>query len=401
VVLLKGYPRLSETFIAQELLGLERRGIRLVLVSLRRPTDASRHPIHAEIQAPVHYLPEYLSEAPLTVLQALWRARRLNGFSRALRAFARDLWRDRTPNRVRRFGQAVVTATLLPADTSLLYAHFLHTPASVARYTALLTGLAWSASAHARDIWTTPDWDLKEKLAEASWCVTCTGAGAARLASLAPPGRVDLVYHGLDLDRFGINPMPPSDRSGSDPNAPVRLLSVGRLVEKKGYDDLIAALSTLPRDRAWVLDHIGGGPLKGALQAAADAGGVADRIRWHGAQPQAAVLAAYRAADAFVLPSRIASDGDRDGLPNVLMEAQSQGLACVSTAVSAIPELITSEVNGLLVAPGDRGALSAALTRVISDPDLRTRLGAAGRAMLVERFSMDAGLDRLAAKLAS
>lgn len=391
---LKGYPRLSETFIAQEIRGLERRGLDLVIVALRRPTDAKRHPVHDEIRAPVLYLPEYLHEAPARVWRGWRRARRLAGYAAARRAWLRDLARDPSRNRVRRFGQACVLAAELPAAIGRLHAHFLHTPASVARYAALMRGLPWSASAHAKDIWTTPDWDLAEKLAVADWAVTCTAAGKARLDALAPPGRVGLVYHGLDLARF---PPPPArevarDATGATPT----ILSVGRAVPKKGYDTLLAALARLPRDRPWRFVHVGGGGEREKLAAAANRLGLADRVAWQGAADQPAVLAAYRDADIFALASRVAADGDRDGLPNVLMEAMSQGLPCVTTAVSAIPELVTDGETGLLVPPEAPAPLADALARLLGDPELRRRLGDAGAARVRAAFSAEAGLDELA-----
>ena len=149
---LKGYPRLSETFIAQEILALEQRGLDIHLFSLRHPTDGRHHPVHDEIKAPVTYLPEYLHREPGRSLGAWRAARHLPGYATAHRVWRRDFARDRTRNRIRRFGQAMVLATSLPHGTSRLHAHFLHTPSSVARYAALMTGLPWSASAHAKDI---------------------------------------------------------------------------------------------------------------------------------------------------------------------------------------------------------------------------------------------------------
>ena len=171
-------------------------------------------------------------------------------------------------------------------------------------------------------------------------------------------------------------------------------------MEKKGLDDLIAALALLPAGLCWRLVHIGGGPMTEVLQRQAAEAGLAARIDWLGARPQEQVLAAYRDADLFCLAPRIAGDGDRDGLPNVLMEAQSQGLAVVATRVSAVPELIEDGVNGLLVAPGDRAALAAALERLIRDPALRAGMGAAGERRVRDDFAMDAGIDDLAGRLA-
>ncbi|MBV8169898.1 MAG: glycosyltransferase [Alphaproteobacteria bacterium] len=396
---LKGYPRLSETFIAQEIRALEQRGLSIQIVALRHPTDRAIHPIHREITAPVAYLPEYLHHAPRRVFAA-WRAlRRTAGYRTARAAWWRDLRRDPTRNRIRRFGQALVLAHELPATITALHAHFLHTPASVTRYAAIITGLPWSVSAHAKDIWTTPDWEKREKLAACRWLVTCTDTGAAHLRALSPePGRVTLAYHGLDLERFAAAiPVARPRRTGRDANDPAVILSVGRLVEKKGYEDLLAALALLPRDLHWRLVHIGHGADRDRLAQQATALGLAARITWLGAQPQDVVLQHYRAADLFVLASRIAADGDRDGLPNVLMEAQSQRLACVATAVSAIPELIRADETGVLVPPRDPPALAAALERPIQDPEPRARLGAAGHERLVHAFGHEHGIDRLAA----
>jgi glycosyltransferase involved in cell wall biosynthesis len=394
---LKGYPRLSETFIAQEIRALEGLGLDIRIVSLRHPTDRTRHGVHGEIRAPVSYLPEYLYREPLRLLRS-WRAvRGRPGYRAARRAWLKDLRRDPTPNRGRRFGQALVLAHELPQEVGWLHAHFLHTPASVARYAALMRGLPWSFSAHAKDIWTTPEWEKREKLAEARWSVTCTAAGEAHLRALAPTGDLALVYHGLDLRRFPAPPATlPSLRNGSDEREPARVLSVGRMVEKKGTDVLIEALARLPVDVAWRFDHVGGGPLSASMRRLAERRGLAARIRWHGPLTQEELLQRYREADLFVLASRIAADGDRDGLPNVLMEAQSQGLAVLASRVSAIPELVVDGVSGRLVPPEDPDTLATELAGLIGDPALRARLGGAGQERVRTRFSLQAGIAQLA-----
>ena len=398
-VVVKGWPRLSETFIAQEILALERRGLEIVIVSLRRPTDRFTHPIHAEIRSPVHYLPEYLHEAPGRVLGAWKEARRLPGYTRARRMWLADLARDRTRNRVRRFGQALVLAAEIGRVGSI-HAHFLHTPASVARYASAVLGIGWSFSAHAKDVWTTPDWEKREKLADARFGVTCTRANLEHLAALAPsPDVVALVYHGLDRGRFPARVSERPRRDGSDPSNPVRILTVGRLVEKKGFDDLLAALASVSPTLAWTLDVVGGGALDARLRQQAAALGIGERVRWHGSLPHDRVVERFAAADLFVLASRIAADGDRDGLPNVLMEAQLLGAACVATRVSGTPELIEHEVNGLLVPPRGPAALAGALERAIVDPSLRGRLAEAGRRVVTRRFSFEEGVARIAARL--
>lgn len=402
-VVVKGYPRLSETFIAQEILALQERGVDLAIWSLRHPTDSRRHALHDRITAPVHYLPEYLRDEPRRVLRALGRllVRYPAGLARTALGWLRDLRRDRTANRGRRFGQALVLAAELPADVPFVYVHFLHTPASVGRYAAAIRGIGWGFSAHAKDIWTTPEWEKREKLADARFGVTCTAVGAAHLRGLAAePDRIDLVYHGLDLGRF---PAPPDrtealNRDGSAPTLAVEILSVGRLVEKKGYDRLLDALAMLPDGLHWRLVHIGSGECKHALRAQAERLGLSDRIDWRGAQDQATVIEALRRADLFVLTSVVAGDGDRDGLPNVLMEAASQRLAILSTAVSAIPEFIADGVHGLLT-DGTPPAIAAALERLAADPALRLRLGEAAHARLRAEFGMTAGIDRLVRRL--
>ncbi len=396
LVVLKGYPRLSETFIAQELLGLEKAGFDLTLISMRKPTDKKRHPVHDEIRARVVYLPEYLHDEPLRVLRALFAGIGKPGFKPLLKQFWADLKRDVTPNRVRRFGQALVLAHEWPDGGEWLHAHFIHTPASVTAYASIMTGIPWTCSAHAKDIWTSPDWELSEKLGRARWTVTCTRTGFEHMRDLIKADdKVYLSYHGLDLDRFGSFAGEHSRRNGADPSDPTFLLSVGRAVEKKGYDVLLKALALLPGDLNWRFTHIGGGDGLAKLKALADTLGIADRITWKGALAQEDVLAHYRQADIFALACRVAADGDRDGLPNVLVEASSQRLVCVSTNVSGVPELLEDGANGLVVPSEDPQALAAALESAIRNPALRHRLGEAAERRVRDHFDYHASIRQL------
>ncbi|AVA25270.1 MULTISPECIES: glycosyltransferase [unclassified Rhizobium] len=396
LVVLKGYPRLSETFIAQELLGLERAGFDLTLISMRKPTDKKRHPVHDEIKARVVYLPEYLHNEPLRVLRAFLAGIRKPGFKPLLRQFWADLKRDITPNRVRRFGQALVLAHEWPDNGEWLHAHFIHTPASVTAYASIMTGIPWTCSAHAKDIWTSPDWELSEKLERARWTVTCTRSGFEHMCDLtAMPENVHLSYHGLDLARFSPFTGHHSDRDGSQALEPALLLSVGRAVEKKGYDVLLRALALLPADLHWRFTHIGGGDGLAKLKALAETLGITDRITWKGAMAQEDVLAQYRQADLFALACRVAADGDRDGLPNVLVEASSQRLACLSTNISGVPELVTDGENGFVVPPEDPKALAAAMERAIRNPALRHRLGDAAEKRVREHFDHHSSIWQL------
>lgn len=398
-ILVKGWPRLSETFIAQELVALEEAGHQFDIWSLRHPTDTKTHPLHDRLKAQVFYLPEYLYDEPARVWAAREIAQRLPGYGEAYRVWREDLRRDPTHNRIRRFGQACVLAAEMPAETLGLYSHFLHTPSSVARYAAIMRDLPWSFAAHAKDIWTSPEWEKREKLSTAhhgaTFGATCTAYGAEHLRSLADdPGKIDLIYHGLDLTRFP----PPPDRKPRLAADPFHVLSVGRLVEKKGFDRLIDAFAQLPPDVDWRWTHIGGGALGDTLSKRAKDLGIGDRIDWRGACNQPEVIEAMRAADLFALPSRIASDGDRDGLPNVLMEAASQKLPILSTAVAAIPEFVDDGTHGVL-SDDAPDALAQAMTNLARNPDKTRDMAENAYDRLIAHFRMDPGIARLSKRL--
>jgi glycosyltransferase involved in cell wall biosynthesis len=392
-VVVQGWPRISTTFVAQELVGLEQEGVPLWLATFGK-SDYVRHSIHEQLRAPIHRLPSGLSH-PLRVAAAWRKVRQLPGFRAAVAAFRAEVAEKRTAKAVNDFGRGMMLAAALPADVGMIYAHFIQSATSIARYAALIRGLPLAASAHAKDIWTTSERDKQVKLAQMDWLTTCTGPGAEYLAKLAgDPAKVHLIRHGLSFERFPADPPQREARDGSD--EPVQLLTVGRAVEKKGFDLLLDALAALPQDLAWRLHHVGYGKLIGSLQEQARTLGIADRIVWHGAQDQAAVIDLYRASDLFVLPSREGGDGDRDGLPNVLMEAQSQALACLSTRFSAIPELIVDAETGLLVPPGELEPLRNALETLIRNPVERERLGIAGYQRVRSEFRAETGIAEIA-----
>jgi len=398
-IVVKCWPRLSETFVAQEIAALEARGQSFEIWSLRHPANEKKHPLHEQVTALVRYLPEYLHQEVGRVIKCWKTCRKLPGYAQAWQIFKADVRRDCTRNRVRRFGQACVFAAETPDSIKAVYAHFLHTPSSVARYAAIMRGIPWSYSAHAKDIWTSPDWELKEKLDSnsygASFGVTCTAIGAKHLRSMCDSDdRIDLVYHGLDLSRFP----PPPQRIDRSSDQPLRILSVGRLVEKKGYDRLIAALALLPDTINWQFIHVGGGELKSSLQQQASVAKLNDSINWLGEREQPEVIEAMRNADVFILPSRIAANGDRDGLPNVLMEAASQKLPIIATSVSAIPEFLQHNVHALL-AEDNAEALAAAIGELAENQSKRASMAEAAYQRLVDDFGMDAGIEVLDQRL--
>ncbi len=398
-IIVRGYPRLSETFISQEILALEKLGLLIEIYSLQPAGSQLVHSVHEEIAAKVIYLPEF----PSSHLGRMWRAfkgaRKLSGFNRAFGIFVKDLRRDFTITRCRRFAQAIVLACELPEDTGHIYSHYLNRPTSVARYAAIMRELPWSFSAHAKDIWTTPEWEKREKIADAQWGTTCTRFGRNHLAGLAPMGeqnKVMLTYHGLDIPRFPKPPQRRKMRDGSDPENPVRIVSVGRGVAKKGFDDLFNALGLLDPALNWTFVHIGDGALLDQMKKQVNDLGLTDRVEWLGAKTRDVVISTLRSSDLFVLASKIDAAGDRDGLPNVLMEALSQKLPCLATDVSGIPELINHGDSGWLVSPGDPERMAEAAEKLIKNPELRKKLGDAGYKRLKTDFTLDKCLLQIA-----
>jgi glycosyltransferase involved in cell wall biosynthesis len=397
-VIVHAWPRLSMTFVAQELVGLEREGLELWIGTYGAP-DKIRHPIHDQLRADVHRLPGG-GPGLGRFLQAWRKVRHTPGYGDALQLFRREFRSGRKKRQWRAFARGVIIAAEMPRDIRAVYVHFIGSSATVARYAAMISGVPLAASAHARDIWTSSEADICAKLAAMRWCTTCTTVGADRLRELADdPDKVHLIYHGLSFDRFPNEPPKRSNADGSDPADPVRILSVGRAVEKKGFDVLLNALAALPADLHWRWTHVGDGKIIDDLRRRAEELGLSGQIEWLGARDQQAVIELYRTCDLFALPCREASDGDRDGLPNVLMEAQSQALACLSTSFSEIPELIVDGETGVLVPPGEAPPLTAALERLMRSPAQRERLGMAGYRRVRSRFESDSGIRQIAGLL--
>jgi glycosyltransferase involved in cell wall biosynthesis len=283
-----------------------------------------------------------------------------------------------------------------PADH--LHAHFASTPTLIALYTHRLSGIPYTFTAHAKDIYVTDPYTLGVKLREARAVVTCTQYNHSFLSKqygTLCDGKVHSIYHGLDVSQFNFR-VPTKLESG----APV-ILSVARLVEKKGLSNLVAAADILCRRGClFHLEIIGSGPQRESLHAQAQQLGLADRVTLSGAQPHDAVCFAYQRASVFVLPCVIASDGDRDGIPNVLLEAMASGVPVISTPVSGIPELIHSGRDGLLVPPNDPAVLAAAIETLLASQELRERLARAARAKVESAFSLGASAERLLALFA-
>jgi glycosyltransferase involved in cell wall biosynthesis len=373
-IILNCYPQTSETFIAQELLGLQWAGLTFEIVSLEKPRNLRRNTLNDKIVAVVHYLPFPMLALP-SIFRAWRRCRKLPGYRKALRVLRGDLRRIGNPLLINQFARALMACDQLGEQVGHFHAHFMNRPAAIARYAAAITSLAWSCSAHAKDIWTQSRPNLIAALASSQWTVTCSRHGYERLRSLSPlPDRVHLSYHGLDMHRFSPFDEGRPPRTGSEPERPLQILSIARAVPKKGLDVLLRALSTLGGDFHWRLTHVGGGDQLSSLQRLARSLAISDRINWLGTRSQDEVFDFYRQADLFVLPCRTARNGDRDGVPNVLVEASSQRLPCISTAVPGVLEFLSNEESALLVPPDDTTALASAIRRLAIDPAFRARL---------------------------
>jgi glycosyltransferase involved in cell wall biosynthesis len=275
---------------------------------------------------------------------------------------------------------------------SHLHAHFAHSPAAVAHMTWVAGGPAFSFTAHAKDLYTTPAEALRQRLRAAAFVVTCTRFNAGHIVALDPadrslPERLHVLYHGTDIERF--NPIGCRPERG-------RVLSVGRLVPKKGYAVLFKALALLAAPGMdFTCDVFGEGELRPALAAEIARLGLRFRVRLRGVAPQEELVREYRRTAVFALTPLVMPSGDRDGIPNVLVEAMACGVPVISTRVSGIPELIEHGADGLLVEPGDIAAIADGIERLLRDPELASRLGRAGRRKVERLFDVRCNTTQL------
>jgi glycosyltransferase involved in cell wall biosynthesis len=386
------WPRLSQTFVLNEILALEKRGLPVRIFSTKDPGGEPIHAKLAKVRAPVAYLSFRRRTSAILVANVRMARRRPRAYARALLRAVRF----GRPGVLRRFLQAGYLADFLSRDpVAHLHAHFATGPALVAMLTHELLGVPYSFTAHARDIFVdTPPALLRAEMERARAVVTVSEYNRRYLSSRSTHlnGKVHCIENGLDLAEFTYR-WP----RASDPGPPT-ILAVARLVEKKGLGDLILAADLLrSRGHSFRVEIIGDGSLREALEARVSEAGLEDRVTLRGAQPHEVVRAAYERAAIFVLPCVVAEDGDRDGLPVVLLEAMASGLPVVSTSVVGIPELIEPDRQGLMVPPNDAPALADALEKLLVDPQLRDRLAGSARARIEERFSIERSAERLLA----
>ncbi|MBI3966345.1 MAG: glycosyltransferase [Chloroflexi bacterium] len=374
---LKCYPRYSETFVVNEILAHEAADLPIEIFSLRPPTDGYFQDAIARVRASVSYLPAYgvKSEDFWTALQdagaelpGLWGALDL-----ARGADARDVYQALLlANEVRRRG------------VCHLHAHFATVATTVTRLAARFANVPYTFTAHAKDIFheTTRVDDLQRKLRDAAAVVTVSNYNVAYLHESCgrDVGVVRRIYNGLDLTRFAYDP--PRERGR-------HVVAVGRLVEKKGFGDLVAACAILvERGCQFVCQIVGTGPLEPELRAQIEALGLQAVVELVGPRPQAEVVELVRRGAVLAAPCTVGRDSNRDGLPTVLLEAMAVGTPCVSTDVTGIPEVVRDGETGLMVPPGDRAALAVALERLLDDPDLRVALAARARRLIETSFDV-------------
>jgi glycosyltransferase involved in cell wall biosynthesis len=386
-MILKGFPRISETFISNEILLLEQLGFRVHIFSMRRPRESFSHKSIKEIRAPVDYLPETLL-APLP--RFLFHNIILAGkqpvvYAGALKTAARRFLRTRKSATLKHLFQAgYLVNRLLPGSQVVhLHSHFAHSPTSVALFAARLTGLPFSFTAHAKDIYTSNARQLREKIDLARFVITCTEFNRQHLTRLAEGSRTPIYrfYHGIDMGLFS------GPRSGRTLSEPYRLLTVARLTPKKGLATVFKALRIL-HDQGVPIKHtlIGDGEDRDKVQRLVRELGLGAVTQWHGTLPHHEVLTHYQESDLFVIGCEVAENGDRDGIPNVLVESMAMGVPVVATRVSAIPELVEDGRTGLLVEPGQPETMAHVIKQLLTDEGLRQKIIPAARARVEAGF---------------
>ena len=375
----KRFPKLTETFVVEEVLGLEAAGERVIIDSLEPPLDEPRSPGTARLRAKIRYVPEdpsrwqsFAAHAPL----ALRRPRTWLRLRR--RAKADGTWEE-----FRRAG--LVARRTMAQRARHVHTHFAYYCADVGGMAAALAGRPFTVTAHANDIWQDRNAPhLARRLSRAAGIVTPTEYNARHLREVVPDVPVNVVPNSVtEAEQFRA----PADGP---------LLCVGRLVPKKGIDTVIAAFAELaPTWPELRLELIGEGHIEDELRELAASLGVEGKVAFLGPQPPDAVRDAYRRCSLIALACRITPDGDRDGLPIVLLEALAHGLPVVTTDAVGISEVVKHRQTGLLVPPDDPAALAAGIAELLSDRALADELGAAGRRFVRDRLSWDAKIESL------
>jgi glycosyltransferase involved in cell wall biosynthesis len=385
----KRYPRYSETFIVNEILAHEAVGLEIEIFALRPPNDRYFQDIIAQVRSPVNYLylpteswmPEALAAEALkgTIFWATLQEASLvlPNFWTALEVARGEEVRDV-------YQSIILAQEVRRKGICHLHAHFGTQATTVTRLAAHFAGVPYTFTAHAKDIFhesVQPE-DLRRKLADAAAVVTVSDYNLQYLRQHydVAAERVQRIYNGLDLSRF---PYTEPD------NRQMVIVSVGRLIEKKGFADLIAACGILARRGcSFSCQLIGTGPLEAELRQQIEELGLQDKVQLLGARPQREVIEYMQNAAVFAAPYVVGSDGNTDGLPTVLLEAMALGTPCVSTNVTGVPEVLRDRQTGLMVPQHDATALAQAIERLLTDTDLRVKLATQARHLINTEFDI-------------
>ena len=390
------FPKISETFVLAEILAMERRGLQVDVYPLMREREELAHPEALEIVRRARYTP--FASPAILASQAHWLRRHPRAYLGALRDCLRGTWGSVNffVGALGIFPKVAHVARRMQADgVTHVHCHFANHPALAGFIIHRLTAIPYSFTAHGSDLHVERRM-LGQKVAEAAFVATISHDNRRLILSECGAGvadKVHVVRAGIDTTLFAPDP----DAAPRNGGRPLAVLCVGTLHEVKGQAHLIEACRLLAqRGIAVACRLIGGGPDQQALSEAIAAAGLADRVTLVGARTRQQIADELRATDVLVAPSVPTREGKREGIPVVLMEAMSTGLAVVASELSGIPELVQDGVSGLLVAPGDAPELADALARLHADPDLRRRLGAAGREQVLREFDVEASAGELA-----
>jgi glycosyltransferase involved in cell wall biosynthesis len=384
------YPLLTTTFIDREIRLLQQWGVNLQIVSIRRPRRELA-PEQLELQKRVQYLLP-ISVVTLVMSHLWFMVFRPWSFWRTLfYLFTRphpDI-QSRFKSLLH-FSTGVYAAYVIREDPgNHVHAHFVDRATTVALVIGRLHHITYSATAHATDIYVNPIM-LREKISQAGFIATCTQYNKDYLATTIGPDisdKVKRIYHGLDMSHYHPHHQP-TDKP--------LLISVGQLKEKKGFGYLLKACRLL-KERGYEFECqiVGEGHLREELEAQIRQLGLENDVTLCGALPHQAVIDKYKQATLFALPCVVQADGERDGIPNVILEALAMELPVVSTRHSGIPEVIEDGENGLLVPPEEVVPLANALMRLLDDPDLCMKLGSKGRGIIMASFSVESNVEKL------
>jgi glycosyltransferase involved in cell wall biosynthesis len=387
--ILKGYPRISETFISNEILLLEQLGFSIRLFSMRHPRESFCHDSVKLIRAAVDYLPtELLFEFHRLLPPNLFLAAKNPGRYRKAMALAGDRFRRNkkiaTLKHLLQAGYMTNRFLLNEPDIRHLHGHFAHSPTSVTMFASILSELPFSFTAHAKDIYTSNPDQLREKIDNAGFVVTCTRHNREFLDQLASPGSTPIhcVYHGIDLQLFN---QPERD---TKIQAPYKLLTIARMTEKKGLPDLYQALALL-KEKGLQFEHvlIGDGDDREKILRYIKELDLQEQCKCLGTRTHTEVLEQFRQTDLFVLACKIAKSGDRDGIPNVLVESLAMGVPALSTNVSAIPEILKHGETGYTIEPENPELMAESIKKMLLDDNLRNRISEQGREWVYKQFN--------------